>query len=212
MTRALDGAVELLERSLVLTGGVLRGVEQSPVVLRSPTPCAGWDLERLLDHMDDALDAFTEAASGAVPVHAVDLTGRRDGRVEVLQAKACALLGAWVAATDTRVQVGAPGRTAGLDAPLLVATAALEITVHGWDVARATGQDTRIPADLAAGLLGVAHGLVGPADRVHRFAAPLHSPGRLAPDERLLSWLGRVPPTPAGELRFWGHQDLRTGT
>ena len=119
-----------------------------PDNLDRPTPCAGWTLGHLLAHMEDALDAFTEAAAGRVDVEPVPPTTTR---VDALQEKACALLGAWMAArpASERVEVG----DHGLEAPLLVATAALEITVHGWDVGQATGRRTRIPDDLAEGLL-----------------------------------------------------------
>src|SRR3712207_6609948 len=125
--------------------------------LDRPTPCAGWSLGRLLAHMEDALDAFTEAASGRVHVEPVPQT---DSRVDSLREKACALLGAWTAARplggtgDDREQVHVGDL--GVDAPLLVATAALEITLHGWDVGQATGRRTPIPADLARGLLPLA--------------------------------------------------------
>ena len=64
----------------------------------------------------------------------------------------------------------------GLDAPLLVATAALEITLHGWDVGQATGRRTRIPEDLARGLLAVAQAVIDAADRGPRFASPAARP------------------------------------
>ena len=78
--------------------------------------------------------------------------------MEALREKACALLGAWTAArpASEQVEVG----DLDLDAPLLVATAALEITVHGWDVGQATGRRTRIPDDLAVGLLAVAQQVI----------------------------------------------------
>ena len=147
VSAALEGAVELLDRSLAYTRVMLADVQ--PDQLDRPTPCTGWDLHRLLAHMEDALDAFTEAAAGRVEVEPVPETGTR---VEALREKACALLGAWTAArpvASDRVEVG----DLGLDAPLLVATAALEITVHGWDVGQATGRGTPIPHDLARGLL-----------------------------------------------------------
>ena len=53
-----------------------------------------------------------------------------------------------------------------------MATAALEITVHGWDVGQATGRRTRIPDDLAEGLLAVAQQVIDPVDRGPRFASP----------------------------------------
>jgi uncharacterized protein (TIGR03086 family) len=194
---ALRGAVELLDRSLAYTCGALAGVDDSPGgQLGRPTPCARWDLGRLLAHMEDALDAFTEAAAGLVEVHQAAPSG---SRVSTLRAKAGALLGTWLVATPARVAVG----PTSVAAPLLVATAALEITVHGWDVHRATGTDTPVPDDLAAGLLGLAHAVVGPADRLRRFGPALESPGSLSPGEQLVAFLGRVPPARDGRPRCW---------
>jgi uncharacterized protein (TIGR03086 family) len=186
VSAALDGAVELLDRSLAYTRVLLADVR--PDNLGRPTPCAGWTLGHLLAHMEDALDAFTEAAAGRVEVEPVPETSTR---VEALREKACALLGAWTAArpASERVEVG----DLGLDAPLLVATAALEITVHGWDVGQATGRRTRIPDDLAEGLLTVAQHVIDPADRGPRFACARPTPPEAASDVRLLSWTGRAP-------------------
>jgi uncharacterized protein (TIGR03086 family) len=194
MSTALEGAVELLERSLAYTRGTLADVR--PELLDRPTPCVGWTLGHLLAHMEDALDAFTEAASGRVRVDAVPETHTR---VDALREKACALLGAWTAArpASEEVTIG----DVGIDAPLLVATAALEITVHGWDVGQATGGRTRIPDDLARGLLSVAHHVIGPLDRGPRFACPRPVRPGAAYDEQLLAWTGRVAPHLTEPLR-----------
>ncbi len=109
--------------------------------------------------MEDALDAFSEGADGAVslepriPVAA---------RTEALRQKACALLGVWSSERPDVIAIGdqvAP-------ASVVVVAAALEITVHGWDVAQAIGTRRRpIPEALAASLLPVADALVSPHDR-----------------------------------------------
>jgi uncharacterized protein (TIGR03086 family) len=182
---ALDGAIELLERSLSYTRGAL--AEVGPDLLARPTPCAGWSLGVLLDHMEDALDAFTEAAAGRVEVAPVPET---DTRVDALREKACALLGAWVAARPAPGQVQVGG--VDLEAPVLVAAAALEITVHGWDVGQATGGRPRIPVDLARGLLPVAERVISAGDRGPRFADVRPTGAGAAPDERLLAWTGRA--------------------
>ncbi len=187
MSQALDGAVELLERSLSYTRVMLADVR--PDQLERPTPCTGWTLGHLLAHMEDALDAFTEAAAGRVAVAPAPPT---DSRVDALREKACALLGAWTAARPASDEVAVGDL--GLDAPLLVATAALEITVHGWDVGQATGRGTRIPDDLARGLLGVAQHVIDVSDRGPRFAGPRPAPPTAPSDQRLLAWTGRVPP------------------
>ena len=196
---ALERAVELLERALGYTRVVLADV--GPDNLDAPTPCSGWTLARLLAHMDDALDAFTEAASGQVHVEPAPPT---DDRVDTLREKACALLGAWTQARPPSVGVG-DRRVA---APLLVATGALEIAVHGWDVAQATGRRTPIPDDLARGLQPIAERVIGPADRVSRFAAPRAPGSSTVPSDILLGFVGRMtgpvgwnsgePPSPEG--------------
>jgi uncharacterized protein (TIGR03086 family) len=190
VTDALDGAVELLDRALAYTRVMLADVSSGD--LGRPTPCVGWPLAQLLDHMEDALDAFTEAASGRVEVEPVPETS---GRVEALREKACALLGAWTAARPAhhpeQEQVGVGD--VDVDAPLLVATAALEITLHGWDVGRATGRRAPIPADLARGLLPVARQVIMESDRGSRFAASRAAEASASYDERLLAWTGRDP-------------------
>jgi uncharacterized protein (TIGR03086 family) len=185
VTAALQGAVELLERSLGYTRVQLSSVRPDQLTL--PTPCTGWDLRALLGHMDDSLEAFLSAARGRVEVAPVRAA---ETRVDALCAKACALHGAWSAAQPATVAVG----DLSLDAPVLVATAALEITLHGWDVAQSTGRRTPIPADVAAALLGVSYAVIGEADRATRFAAPRPVPADAAADARLLAWVGRVGP------------------
>lgn len=186
MSTALEGAVELLERSLGYTRVVLAGVRAEHLELA--TPCAGWSLRDLLEHMEDALDAFTDAAAGRVEVEPVPAT---DSPVDALCAKACALLAAWVAARRAPyVAVG----DLGLGAPVLVATAALEITLHGWDVAQATGSPARIPGDLASALLSVGAVVIGDDDRGPRFAARRPVAADAPADVRLLAWSGRSAP------------------
>lgn len=190
---ALEVAVELLERSLGHTRMALADVR--PVHLARPTPCARWDLDDLLWHMDDALDAFTEAAAGRVPhvpgpaVLAPERPAGVEARLGRLQQKACHLLGLWSAPPGGPVLVG------GLPLPAdrLVGAAALEITVHGWDVGQATGEARPIPADLAAALMPVAAAAVAAGDRGRRFAPPLLLPGGVPADRRLLAFLGRAP-------------------
>jgi uncharacterized protein (TIGR03086 family) len=179
---ALDHAVELLDRALAYTRLTLDDVTDADLPRR--TPCAAWNLGQLLAHMEDALDAFAEGAGGEV-----DLDDRTPARVRVdsLQRKACTLLAAWSRGAPESVRIG----EYTLDTPVVALAAALEITVHGWDVGRATGSDRPIPDRLARGLLPVAEALVAEDDRGPEFGPP--RPVRAdAPDaERLLGFLGR---------------------
>jgi uncharacterized protein (TIGR03086 family) len=174
-------ALELLDRSLGYTRVALStvGPDRS-----GPSPCAGWSLADLLAHMDDGLDAFLEAAGGAVRVEVPHQPG---ADLEVLQTKACHLLGVWSGRAPAYVVVGdRPAPT-----PVIVAAAALEIAVHGWDVAQATGVRHHLPDDLGHALLPVAHAVVAPEDRPARFALPQVPARDMGPTAELLGFLGR---------------------
>lgn len=183
----LGESVELLDRALAYTCAQLSSVDAD--MLERPTPCAGWSLADLLAHMEDALDAFTEAAGGAV---AVGWSTGDAGPVPAIQVKAGALRDAWSRPAPGDVVLEANLGRLDLHTPLLVTTAALEVAVHGWDVGRATGRDAPVPEALAEELLGAATWLVGPGDRGVRFAAARPVPADAPYDRRLLAFLGRA--------------------
>ncbi|HLL67849.1 MAG TPA: maleylpyruvate isomerase family mycothiol-dependent enzyme [Micromonosporaceae bacterium] len=219
---ALTGGAALLERAINYTLGSLHVV--TPEAMSHPTPCHGWNLRDLLAHLDDSLLALDEAVSiGRVALHGVPehidvMTGFAADRpieraldpafdpaldpaldpVVSLRRRACRLLGAWAAAqSDQAVSVGGLPLTAGI----ITGTGAVELAVHGWDVARACGWDRPIPPSLAVELLELCRLLVGEADRPARFAAPIDLPGSAGPGDRLIAFLGRdpgMPRAPAG--------------
>lgn len=180
---------ELLQRALDYTRGALATIR--PDDLCNPTPCDLWRLGDLLAHMEDALDAFAEAAGGAVGLRST-APAPLEARVRSLQAKACGLLAAWTSPSSGAVSVG--GRP--LPADDLARLAALEITVHGWDVGRATGRGHPVPADLAAELVATA--LRAAADGSGRFARPVAVRADAGAGERVLAVLGRTTAGPVG--------------
>ena len=112
-------------------------------LLDAPTPCPAYTLGDLLDHVGGAALAFTGAAvkdTGDVTSHAPSGDASRlgdDWRSRIprdLLALAAAWRDpdAWTGMTKAG-GVELPGEVAGL-------VALDEIVVHGWDVARATGQ------------------------------------------------------------------------
>ncbi len=101
------------------------------------------------------------------------------------------MIGAWANARD-------PGDISIVDrvlTPGIVAAAgAVEVTVHGWDVARACGQDRPVPAALAEELLELCPLFVRDADRPTRFAPRVDLSRALdSPSDRLVAFLGRDP-------------------
>lgn len=193
----LSGGIALLERALCYTLGQLHAVTSAD--LACPTPCPEWDLRGLLMHMDDSLIALqealdlawvdTEACGAAEPAYgpadsAISLVGRLRGRASLL-------LGALAEASEGIVWVG------GLPVPKSIVTSAgaVDVAVHGWDVARACGRPQPIPEPLAAEMLEISPLLVTWADRPRLFAAPVAVPPVASASDRLVAYLGRDPAT-----------------
>jgi len=181
----LHGGVGLLERAIGYLLGVLPEVASAD--LTAPTPCHDWNLGELLAHLDESLVALQEATTGHVSLAtAADAPADPVG---MLRDRASRVLSAWTHTTRAAVRVGDADLTAGIVATV----GALEVAVHGWDVARAVGRGRPIPPALAAEMLALSRFLVSDADRPARFAAPVELTARAKPGDQLLAFLGRRP-------------------
>ncbi len=198
----------------------------TPDLLARPTPCRGWDLRMLLYHGCESLAALEEGfASGCVgPVGlgadgptcvgpgvdatrvdglAVDGLAVEGGCVQagpavLFIARARSLLESWGAANG-RQAVAVGGWPLATD--VVAAAGALEIAVHGWDIAQSAGSLLPIPPSLAASLLEIAPLLVTDADRAPLFAAPLFAApvpasggAGASASQQLTAFLGRPGP------------------
>jgi uncharacterized protein (TIGR03086 family) len=188
-TAALIGGLGLLERAINYTLGSLHVV--TPQALSQPTPCLGWDLRALLGHLNDSLMALHQAIDiGYVDLDMSAETGPAVDPVATLRNRACRLLGAWTNADGPHmINVSGLPLTTGI----VTCTGAIEVAVHGWDVARACGWYRPVPPSLAEDLLDLAPLFVTDADRPMRFAAPVDVPPLAGPGDRLIAFLGRYP-------------------
>jgi uncharacterized protein (TIGR03086 family) len=164
--------------------------------LADPTPCAGWDLGILLAHVADSMGVLGEAiaARAAAPEPASE-GGRPGGDPLVtLRCRAAGLLAACAGAGPRERPVVIGDRW--LPASMTAVAGALEITVHGWDIAASCGTPRPVPPGLATILLPVAPLLITPAIRPGLFADPVRVPGRPVPGDQLVAFLGRQPRPP----------------
>ncbi|HEY3735307.1 MAG TPA: TIGR03086 family metal-binding protein [Streptosporangiaceae bacterium] len=200
----LFGGVALLERAVSYTLGPLGLV--TPALLSRRTPCREWDLRTLLAHMSDSLAALhealdlrqvdlgpeIEASPGSGPgSSSIPYAGGPDpaGMVSALRGRARALLGMLAGTHDVPVSIGG----CLLPASIVTSVGAIDIAVHGWDVARACGAALPIPEPLAAEMLAISPLFVSHADRPSRFAAPVPVPAGASASDRLVAYLGRDP-------------------
>ena len=179
--------VAVLDSAITWTHNCLQLARSSP--LDVPTPCAEWDLGQLLTHMEDSLVAFGDAAThGRVPVRDLALHAGKGPSVDRVIQLGCGTRAAWHARV-TSAPINISDLSLGRDTTVLVA--ALEVAVHGWDVARATGQSRRMPEDLAVRLYDVALVVVPPGERGTRFGPAIDVPASAPTSTRLLAYLGR---------------------
>jgi hypothetical protein len=184
---ALIGAVSLLERSIAYLLGNLQIVRASSLT----RPAAGFDdLRALLAHVEDSLDVLALAVSPAVTV-------KDEDPIDAVRTRAHRVLAGWSAARPGPIPVGRQALTA-----TIVATAgAIEITSHGWDIARACGWRRQVPPALAEEMLDLLPLFVGEPYRYRCFAPPVVINERECAGDRLIAGLGRRPPDPV-ERRY----------
>jgi uncharacterized protein (TIGR03086 family) len=165
----------------------------TPASLSGPTPCAAWDLAALLAHVSDSLAALHDAlVTGRVSLEPAPQTQviPADGLVATLRAQAGRLLAASAAGRAGRPVVIADRRLAG---PEMAAAGAVEIAVHGWDIAEACYCRRPIPPALATSILAVVPLVVTEVTRGVQFADPVRPGPQATPGERLVALLGRNP-------------------
>jgi uncharacterized protein (TIGR03086 family) len=149
------GLLHLHRRSLEIATDFVDAVSQAD--LTRSTPCAGWDLAALLEHMIGQNHGFAEAISGAdvtlesfAPRTAGDLSSAWAASADVLVAAVAS------APADAAILLPeiSPDRRFGLDT--VVGFHHLDTVVHTWDVATALDLAWRPTPKAAAETLAAA--------------------------------------------------------
>lgn len=145
-TAPADGEViDALEAALATTGTLVAGIAVTQ--WSAPTPCPGWDVRTLTNHL-----------VGGLRIVAAELTGTDAGReheedwlgASPAAAAGTAVLAAWrTPGMMTRTLSISLG---DVPAPRGAAIELTEVVVYGLDVAVATGQEDRVDAGQATAL------------------------------------------------------------
>jgi uncharacterized protein (TIGR03086 family) len=167
-------------------GYLLEGLsEVTEADLGRPTPCGDWDLRTLLLHVADSADGLTGLAlTGELALPSPPRTDAADPAA-VARDRLLRLLGVLTSAAAD----DGPGERAMAAA----GGGAIELAVHGWDVARACGSGRRTPPGLATAVLEAATSLVDDTTRQTAFGPPVPVPAAADPEDRLVAFLGRQP-------------------
>lgn len=191
MSLASDGGAQL--EIVVPRLGELVG-EVRPGDMDAPTPCAGWSVRDLLNHLVGGAQMFAEAFGGA-PLR--DISGRMPDVVGDDPA------GAFAAAAEafgtSAAQPGAMEREYSLpfgtmEGPTVLQFVAFDLSVHTWDLATALGRSPALPDELIDEVDQFARQALDgwPRDRVN-FKDEAPAPEGADTFERLIAYTGRTP-------------------
>ena len=165
--------------------------------LSRPSPCTEYTVGEVGQHVVRSMVLLASVASDPA-AGAVGSVGSAAGPVGPaagsLEEQVAVTTGAALAAWRRRGVGGtvAVGRST-LPADLAFEIIPMELLVHGWDVARATGQQIDVPPEVADHLLGRARALVTEDKRGRSFAAEVPAGPQASALQRLIAFTGRVP-------------------
>lgn len=189
-----NSIADLLKAATAHAVPVVRAIPEDR--LTAPTPCAEYDVKALVNHLLQVIVQFQALAakqnadfseSPDYVTESPDLDWR-----DRFADEAGKLVAAWAAPGADEGTTGAmdlPARTVGC-------MALLDLTVHAWDLARATGQEYEpVPesSGVVAALREAVAGLGPTARKMGVFGEPLPVPEGASELERLLAETGRDP-------------------
>lgn len=173
--------LDLYDRASTWTAAKVAGATEK---LDAPTPCDDWDVTKLLNHILDTQRYFLGAARGEdvsppAPNPPDDLVG--DDPVAAFDA----------ARADVSNAYGAPGIIEKTGPSLGIAFS--DVLLHGWDLAKATGQDATMPDGLPEAAYEMIHGRFTDDQRKGIFKAEVQVAANAPAQDKLLAYTGRDP-------------------
>jgi uncharacterized protein (TIGR03086 family) len=151
--------------------------------LEARTPCDDWNVRTLLDHMLDTQKYFVGAAKGedvSPPGPTPPQLLGDDAVVDFERARA-----------ETLRTFGAEGVIEKTGPSLGIAFS--DQLLHGWDLAKATGQDNTMPDGLADAAYEMIHGKFTDEQRKGVFKPEVKVGEDASAQDRLLAYTGRTP-------------------
>ncbi len=187
-----DADTDQLARATQVCAGVIAGVE--PAQWSAPTPCSQWSVRDVVVHLILGKHLFADALMPDAPPTVADTTRYLESPDADLPAAfdiaGQLLLHAFSTPDAMTRMITVPFGT--IPGAVALNLRIIEMLVHGWDLAVATGADAQFPEDLAEQEIVFSRqnlSRVPPGRR--RFADPQTVPDDAPAIERLAALLGR---------------------
>ena len=183
----------LMAAAAAETARVVTGAAETATLDRQ-TPCPDWDLRTLLNHTilwtSYSAERRAYGQSVAEDLMSKDFTAE-PGYAQAYQAQLARAVQAWSdpeAWAGDRSVMGSAMPAADIAAMLI-----MEMVLHGWDVAKATGQDYHCDGELAQALLNTVQAQGDTFRQYQGFAAVVPVPDDASTFDRALALSGRDP-------------------
>ena len=186
----------LMAAAAAETARVVTGTAKT-APLDTRTPCPDWDLRTLLNHTilwtSYSAERRAHGESVAEDLMSKDFTAE-PGYAEAYRAQIARAVQAW---SDPQAWAGDRSIMGGaMPAADIAAMLIMEMVLHGWDVAKATGQDYHCDGELAQALLDTVRAQGDMFRQYQGFAAVVPVPRDASTFDRALSLSGRDPGWP----------------
>jgi uncharacterized protein (TIGR03086 family) len=171
------------EAALAVIQPVLRGLTSED--RSKPTPCTEFTCHELAEHLFGSLTGLG-AMAGATVVNPEE--GSLENRVSVMAAQ---VIDAW-RTVDLDGTVPGPGGSR-MPASIGAVILPIELVLHGWDLAQASGQRVHISDELVEYVRGMAETVVPDGRARGAFAAEVTPADDATAVDRLAAYTGRTP-------------------
>jgi uncharacterized protein (TIGR03086 family) len=184
----------LMAAAAAETARAVAGAADSGTGNNQATPCADWDLRTLLNHTilwtSYSAERRAYGESVAKDLMSKDFTAE-PGYAQAYQAQIAKAVQAWSDPEAWTRELSVMGSTT--PAADVAAMLIMEMVLHGWDVARATGQDYRCDETLARAVLTTVEAQGDMFRQYQGFAAVVQVPDDATTFDRVLALSGRDP-------------------
>ncbi len=190
MTQKTPDPVSLYEEAARRFRATLAAVKESQ--LNSPTPCAEWSVKALVVHNLKVAEFVHGVFTGNVTGDDTQVNEPlpKEGAVPAFDARVRGVLAVVKAPGAMENQLETPfGKMTGgqfLMMPFM------DLLVHRWDLAKATGQGTRLEPHLVAAALALAP-IIDGSRQLGIFAPAVPVPATASPQDKLIALTGRKP-------------------
>jgi uncharacterized protein (TIGR03086 family) len=178
-------------QALQATGRIVAGVR--PDQWERPTPCPDWTAHQLLNHIV-AGNWWVKPLVGGQTIAAVGdrLDGDVLGHSPLLAYEASAAEADTAFCGDGALEASCAVSYGPVPGSAYCCHRIVDVAIHGWDLAVATGQDTRIDEDLVAAMWEIVEPQREEMEASGAFGTPVDVPAGADLQTRLLAAMGRV--------------------